>query len=79
MTLTSVSHRSGFYEIDLEDMRTSAETLDWIFQVAMKSWATPDIVASLITAIDELIAPQANLCSCGVERGPIDVWDVVHR
>jgi hypothetical protein len=68
-----VLHRSpDDYDIPLDRCRTSAAVLDWIFQIAEKSWATPRIIAGLIHALDYYLYPQATLCSFGVERGPID-------
>jgi hypothetical protein len=61
------------YEVDLDRCRTAAEMMDWIFQIEGKSWATDPIVRGLIRALNELLKPQATLCSGGVERGPIDV------
>lgn len=59
------------YEVDLEQMTTSAGMLDWIFQVAKKGWCTPDCLYGLIEALQELLDPQATLCSGGGEHGPI--------
>ncbi|MGW9541957.1 hypothetical protein ACWHA6_36340 [Streptomyces anthocyanicus] len=53
------------YEVDLERMRTSAEALDWIFQVAGKAWASDKVIAGLIFAIEGLLHPQESLCSGG--------------
>ena len=55
-----------FYYVDLERCRTSAELLDWIFQINQKTWATPEIVKDLLDAIDDLLCPQATLCSGGM-------------
>lgn len=56
------------YEVDLEEMRTSAEALDWIFQVAGKSWASDKVLAGLIFAIEGLLHPQETLCSGGASK-----------
>lgn len=66
-------HVGSFYEIDLWTCRTSAEVLDWIFQVAGKSWLTPDDLCDLINAFRVLLNPQARLCSGGWDQGTIDV------
>lgn len=57
------------YEIDLEEIKSSAAILDWLFQVAGKSWATPQVLADLVEALDEVLDPQANFCSDGEEQG----------
>jgi len=64
----------GTYEVALDDCRTSAEVLDWITQIAAKSWGTDAIVAGLVRALEVLIEPQTHLCSDGEEGGPV-VWD----
>lgn len=56
------------YEVDLEHSLTGAQVCDWIFQVAHKSWATPEVTAGLVKAFDDLLQPQANLCSGGVNK-----------
>ena len=61
------------YEVDLEDCTTSAQALDWIMQVASKTWATDAVIAGLVRAIRDVLNPQSTLCSFGKERGPLDV------
>lgn len=56
------------YEVDLERCRTSAETLDWVAQVAGKSWATDTIIADLVRALDDRLDLQANMCSMGKSK-----------
>lgn len=60
--------RFDFYEVDLERCLSSAQVLDWICQVAGKSWATPYVVAGLVRALDDVLEPQASLCSWGRSR-----------
>ncbi len=61
--LLTLTHVPEDYEIRLDECSTSAETLDWIFQVASKTWVTPEDLGNLILALDDIIDPQANLCS----------------
>lgn len=61
------------YEVDLERCTTSAEVLDWIMHVAGKHWSTPEVVAGLIHALNQVLRPKANLCAQGIERGPLNV------
>ena len=57
------------YEVDLERCTTSAQVLDWICQVARKEWPGRDhIIAGLITALDDVLTPQAHLCSSGQSK-----------
>lgn len=61
------------YQVDLERCTTSAQTLDWICQVAEKTWADDAVIAGLVRGLDDLLHPQATLCSFGSEKGPLDV------
>ena len=63
----SLCEPDGYY-VDLEDCTTSAHLLDWIFQVARKSWADDRAIAGLVRALDDVLHPQAHLCSSGVSR-----------
>ena len=71
-----MTHRWGMV-VDLDRCTTSAEVLDWILQIRHKTWTTDQDVADLVHALDDVLRPQAKLCSWGVERGPIDVKAVV--
>jgi hypothetical protein len=57
-----------WYEIDLKWCLTSAQVMDWIFQIRHKSWADSEIIAGLIQALDDILEPQTNLCSGGQSR-----------
>lgn len=56
------------YEIDLETIDSPAEMLDWISQLAQKSWITPDALGHLVLAFEDIFSPQANLCGSGVPK-----------
>jgi hypothetical protein len=71
LTLEFHGERDG-YEVDLERCNTPAQAMDWIFQIAGKNWATPEVLGHLIQALDDLLEPQANLCSFG-HRKTMDV------
>lgn len=66
-------HVNSSYEIDLERCLTSAQVLDWIMQVGIKRWCTPEVMLDLIYKFGECLHPQHFLCSFGKERGPIDI------
>lgn len=58
------------YEVDLESCTTSAEVLDRICQIADKEWAATEtgralIISGLVTALADVLSPQAHLCSSG--------------
>lgn len=75
--LTLVHSPTG-YEIDLEEIDTSAQMLDWIFQVQNKTWATPDVLYGLLAAFRTVMNPQANYCSMGCDK-PASGSDVAKR
>jgi hypothetical protein len=53
------------YGFDLRGFTTSAKMLDMIMQVARKLWATDECTAGLVRALEDILNPQAHLCSCG--------------
>jgi hypothetical protein len=53
------------YPVDLEELTDPAKALDMIMQVTNKVWATTADVGNLVRAINELLSPQATLCSFG--------------
>jgi hypothetical protein len=69
------------YEVDLERCTTSAEVLDWVCQVAAKTWADDATLAGLVRALDDVLAPQAHLCSSGQPKtlGLDSIGELVRR
>jgi hypothetical protein len=65
------------YGIPLGRCLSAAQVLDWIAQVAHKRWATDDILADLVRALDDIIDLQRNACGCG--REPRDVESRIRR
>jgi hypothetical protein len=61
------------YAVNLDECNTSAGVLDWIAQVAEKTWATNDDLANLVRALHDILDFQTSLCGQGKEHGPIDV------
>ena len=58
-------------DIDVEEMTTSAQTLDWIFHPEpARSGSRGESVGDLVELLRQTVDPQATLCSCGRERGP---------
>jgi hypothetical protein len=58
------------YDIDLDSCTSSAQVLDWICQIAAKTWGGTEarhnaITAGLVHALTDVLHPQANLCSDG--------------
>jgi len=50
------------YEVDLERIKSSAAMLDWIMQVANKSWTTPEDIGHLVRALNDIFQLQVWLC-----------------
>lgn len=67
------------YTIQLDGLDRSAELLDFICQVAAKTWADADTVAGLVWALSDILDPQANICSWGKDRtiSPADIRRLV--
>jgi len=66
MTLTNLKYD---YEIDLEEVRSSAGILDWIYQIFDKGWGDPLAVYDLLEALGDLLGPQRNYCSGAILGG----------
>ena len=63
----TLDHEEGYW-IPLSEMNNSTTMLDWIFQIAAKSWASAEDLGQLLVAIREIFDPQANICSMGIDR-----------
>ena len=86
LTFTHYEGKACTYEIDIEQCRTSAELLDWIFQILGRFH--PDPISTMHESDDHTesamcmnkllwlvwkwLDPQHNLCSGGREQGPRD-------
>lgn len=77
--LLVLRHAKTGYEVDLEEMTDCPQMLDWIFQVAAKSWADSEVVGELVLRLMELFDPQRTLCSGGYERGPVVPSELLPR
>lgn len=55
------------YQVPIDEMTTSAEILDWIFQIEEKSWATKVILGEFISAIVDILGRA--VCGGGIEGG----------
>lgn len=60
--------RHAGYWIQLDEVLTSSQMLDWIFQIGRKSWGRGAAVAELIEAFQLTLNPQGTLCSCGASK-----------
>jgi hypothetical protein len=65
LTLTYINEE---YEIDLEEIHSSAAILDWIFQIVGKNYGVK-AAYDLLRAFEDILKPQQNYCSFGKERG----------
>jgi len=58
-----------FYAVDLERCNTSAQILDWIFQLKGKTWFSPEGLWELLEAFDLLANTiQSKVCSFGRDK-----------
>ncbi len=64
------------YQIPLWEMKNSAETLDWIYQVEEKTWASAEDVGNLVKAIVELFG--RGVCGGGLDH-PFDAKQVLQE
>jgi hypothetical protein len=82
-----ITEPSGYrYEVDLERCLSSAEVLDWICQIAGKDWTDDSTVANatlagLVRAINDVLNPQAHLCSSGQSKrlDPRQISELVRK
>jgi len=64
-----LDYKNGQYEVDLERCNSSAEILDWIVQVAGKSFITEADLGHLIRALDDLACSlQSKVCGLGHDK-----------
>ena len=56
------------YEADLERLRTSAAVLDFIHQIHGSIRGMDNGIRDFVNAIDDLLDPQASLCSHGAHK-----------
>lgn len=65
--------KDWWYEVDLDRCKTSAQILDWIFQLHEKTWTDYEDIGHLLDAFDDLSGSvQGAFCSGGREQGPKD-------
>lgn len=64
----TLTHATEGYEIDLEEIHSSADILDWIFQVLSKEWGDATTVYDLLSALEAILNPQSNYCSFGQDK-----------
>lgn len=66
-------HGKDVYDFDLNRVTTSAQMLDWIYQVKHKAWCTPDILYAVVDGFDAACEKYLNttvqgaFCSGGEE------------
>lgn len=62
LTITPYDGRPYEYEIDLETCTSASQVLDWIMQIANKTWCSASDLRDLIIAFRDLLNPQGYLC-----------------
>jgi len=61
----SLIYRPKYYDVDLLTIVNCGELCDWIFQIAQKNWADPEVLADFVQSLDWILEPQYNYCSGG--------------
>jgi hypothetical protein len=54
LEITIAPSTGAIYQVPLEELNTAAATLDWIYQIQEKTWATSQDQGDLINAIVEI-------------------------
>lgn len=67
-----IEHEPSGYWIGFNRLNTCAEIMDWLFQLRQKTWFTSQDASDFLTLIDDVLHPQATLCSFGQDRGKVD-------
>lgn len=65
------------YPIPLEGTGTAAQVLDYIVQAHRQPWIKEDDIHGLVTALDDLLGLQANLCPSGTSAEIDDMHDLL--
>ena len=61
--------KSNPFYVNLEKCNTSAEILDWIFQIKNTQWCSDQDIADLLRAFDDLMDfVQSKVCSDGKDH-----------
>jgi hypothetical protein len=60
-----LEHKTSRYYVILKQCVNSANVLDWIAQIKNKTWASAKDLGDLVTALDDLLDLQGNICGGG--------------
>lgn len=61
-------HESSGYDVSLRACKSSADILDWIFQIRDKTWADSATMVGLLNAFEDVLHPQKNYCGGGIDH-----------
>ena len=64
------------YQIPVDEISTSAEVLDWIYQVEEKTWASDVDVGHLVSAMREILG--RGIAGGGLDN-PVDAKSILSR
>ena len=67
-TLNLVENGRDRYSVSLLSITDSAEMLDWIMQLRMKTWSTNAIIGDLVSAFMDIFDPQGTICGAGQNK-----------
>ena len=81
--ITSDDKKKWFYSVELEKCTDSAQILDYIFQIANKTWCSPQILYDLIQEIEkacrEIHSEAAQGVFCPFGENQEVKWKKKHR
>jgi hypothetical protein len=62
-----VEHTNGYY-IDISDLSSAAQILDWVIQLADKTWCSHEDIGRLVRLLNSILKIQGNYCPGGADR-----------
>jgi len=63
----TLEHTNGYY-IDLDRCQNAEQMLDWILQVAGKTWCDAESLAELVRKLGLYLGGQDELCRGAIQR-----------
>jgi hypothetical protein len=68
LDLTDIGETGSEYYIPLYSIHESSQLLDWIIQLADKTFVSTEDIGCLVLALDEIFMTQATLCGSGASK-----------
>jgi hypothetical protein len=55
----------ALYYVDLDQLRDPGQVVDWLCQIAGKTWADDETLAGFVRAVVDIFSPQGTMCPGG--------------